>query len=235
MRIEAYVFDIDDTLIATTKANRRARRRCLDFFLQSAGLEANEAVIESERRLYDVFGWSKPDDLWRSLAIELGADKPAQQWLEQATELFTSAFFEGLSTLPTVTHTLGALRERGVQIAIISDGEKQLQQRKLRETGLDNLFESERVLVSIQSDYYNAKPSTTNFRRMEKALGLLPHELLYVGDKPWDITAANAAGWTSVRTLQAGGDGANNWPFPPLKIQTPDNEISTFSELLDIK
>ncbi|HUX06295.1 MAG TPA: HAD family hydrolase [Acidobacteriota bacterium] len=235
MKIEAYVFDIDDTLLATTTANRTARRRCLDFFLQSAGFAVDGDIVETERRLYKVFGWGKLGDLWRSLAIELGADPPPHHRLEEAAELFDTVFFENLSTLPTVTHTLAALREGGVQIAVISDGDERLQQRKLRHTGLDHLFESDKVLISIQNDYYGAKPSTANFRTMEKRLGLLPHEMLYVGDKPWDIAAANAAGWTSVRTLQAGGDGANNWPLPALKVQTPDIVINTLSELLDIK
>jgi putative hydrolase of the HAD superfamily len=235
MIIEAFVFDIDDTLLATTRASGRARRRCLDFFFEAAGTSQTADAADIERRLYKAFGWSKLRDLWNALALELGLEKPQQTWLGQAEELFLSTFFENLAVLETVPHTLEALRAKGKQLGIISDGDERLQHRKLRETGLDAFFPSDLVLVTIQSDYYCAKPSTVNFRRMEKVLGLLPHEMLYVGDKPWDIAAAKVAGWTSVRTLQADGEGANDWPFPVLKVQTPDYEIRTFAELSRIK
>jgi HAD superfamily hydrolase (TIGR01549 family) len=235
MAVEAYIFDIDDTLLATTRANQRARRRCLESFLKAAGIEPDEHAAELERKLYKVFGWSKLRDIWCALAIELGMERPQTAWLEQAEELFVSTFFENLAALETVAHTLEALRGRGKRLGIISDGDERLQLRKLHETGLDRFFVPEHVVVTIQNDYYGAKPSTANFRRMEKLLGLLPHEMLYAGDKHWDIAAANTAGWTSVRTLQADGDGAGDWPFPPLRVQMPDHEIRTFSELMEIE
>jgi phosphoglycolate phosphatase-like HAD superfamily hydrolase len=135
MAVEAYIFDIDDTLLATTRANQRARRRCLESFLKAAGIEPDEHAAELERKLYKVFGWSKLRDIWCALAIELGMERPQTAWLEQAEELFVSTFFENLAALETVAHTLEALRGRGKRLGIISDGDERLQLRKLHETG----------------------------------------------------------------------------------------------------
>jgi phosphoglycolate phosphatase-like HAD superfamily hydrolase len=66
---------------------------------------------------------------------------------------------------------------------------------------------------------------------MEKLMGLRPEAMLYVGDRPWDVAAANVAGWTSVRTIQAGSD---DWPSHALKAHQPDFVISSFDQLPEV-
>ncbi len=233
MPIRAFVFDIDDTLISTTKNTIRARWRCLEFVLGELGGIPDERAAGLVDRLYDVFGWSRLRDLWRSLAVELGLPDPGEAVLDGAATLFEEVFFDGLHALSTVESTLVTLSSRPVEMGIISDGDEELQRRKLRATGLDRFFEAERVIVTIQSDLYSAKPSSANFRRMEKLLDVRAHEAVYVGDKPWDVTAANVAGWTSIRSRQAAGFGV--WPSPSLAIQKPDLEIDTLAEILELE
>ena len=233
MPIRAFVFDIDDTLIATTRSSMRARRSSLEFVLGELGSTPDERAAGLADRLYSVFGWSRLRDLWRALAIELGLAAPGQAALDGAAALFDEVFFDGLRALPTIESTLATLASRPVELGIISDGNEGLQRRKLRATGLDRFFAAERVIVTIQSDLSSAKPSAANFRRVEKLAGVRAREAAYVGDKPWDVAAANVAGWISVRSRQVAGSGG--WPSPPLAVQKPDLEIDTLSEILEMR
>ena len=235
MTIKAYICDIDDTLLGTTPANIEARNRCIARFVDASGLDGDllGRATEAERRLYLLFGWAKMTDLWRALAIDLDCDMPSGVFLEELSALFESTFFDSLRVLPTVVDTLEGLRDGGAKLGIISNGDEALQHRKLKVTGLEALFDNGLIAVTIQNDYYNAKPSSASFKRLERKLGLRPGEMLYVGDKPWDVAAANVAGWTSVRTTQVHPEDA--WPSPPMKVLQPDYSISEFAQLRDIK
>jgi HAD superfamily hydrolase (TIGR01549 family) len=232
MAKRAFIFDIDDTLTDTTRANRRARRACLETILNGLGAAADQRVLEIESYLYKVFGWNRLPDLWRGLALELGFDRPGEADVERALALFQKTFFDNFTILPSVEETLTTLQDRGVMLGIISDGDKNLQRRKLQITGLERFFEAERVIVTPQSDIYDAKPSSKNLKRMEKILGLQPDCLTYVGDRPWDIAAARVAGWTAVRTRQARAEEPDDWPSPSPAVHKPDLEIYVFSEIL---
>ena len=235
MTIQAYICDIDDTLLGTTPANLEARDCCIARFIDASGLDGDmlERTTEAERRLYLTFGWAKMADLWRALAIELDCDRPSSVILGELSELFENAFFDSLKVLPTVIETLEALKDGGAKLGIISNGDEELQQRKLKESGLEALFDNGLIAVTIQNDYYNAKPATANFKKLEGRLNLRPREMLYVGDKPWDVAAANVAGWTSVRTTQVHPE--DNWPSPPMKVFRPDFTISEFAQLREIR
>ena len=226
--------DIDDTLIASTSSSTKARLRCLEFLLSALSGAVEKKALKLEPRLYEIFGWSKLPDLWRALALELGLQNPTDDLLEGALKLFEETYFETLKPLPTVEQTLKELEERSLPVGIISDGDEELQWRKLRSTGLDRFFDPGFVIITIQSDIYSAKPSTANFCMMEKLLGFKPEDIAYVGDKPWDVAAANVAGWRSVRTRQVLEDRPDFWPDPALEIHKPDNVIYSFSELLEL-
>jgi HAD superfamily hydrolase (TIGR01509 family) len=173
-------------------------------------------------------------DLWRSIAVELDCPIPAPHKLQEIHDTFEKDFIENLGLFPTVEMTLSALRERGLPLGIISDGDSLWQWKKLHSTGIDRFFEKENVCISIQSDLYSCKPSSANFRIVEERFNLLPHQLIYVGDKPWDILAANAAGWYSVFSAQSYDGDKERITMPQLNIEEPDRTIKTLSEILEL-
>lgn len=235
MALRAIIFDIDDTLLATTACTTACRRRAVDRLLEAIESREREQALELERRLYAIFGWARLPDLWRALAMEMGRKPPSEDELLGIRKLFEIDFFETISVMPAVEHTLASLAERGFALGIISDGGESIQLRKLRTTGLDKHFPAGQVMISIQSDLFSSKPSTANFHRMEKVLDLRPEQIAYVGDKPWDITAANVAGWRSIRTTQASDGSPETWPSPSLAVEKPDRIIRTLSALLEMK
>lgn len=233
-RIEAVIFDIDDTLVATSRCNRLCRAAALDRLLGEMQCGDIARAREVESYLYGIFGWARLPDLWRATAIELGAGVPSDELLKDMLHRFESEFVTRLELFPTVERTLMQLRDRGLRLGVISDGDPAWQWRKLKTTGLDRLFDPESVCISIQSDLHNCKPATANFRRQERVHDLPPVAFAYVGDRPNDIIGANVAGWTSVRTRQVNNDGANHWPLLPAGVEIPDHEIDTLSHIMDL-
>jgi HAD superfamily hydrolase (TIGR01509 family) len=234
MEKRAVIFDIDDTLVDTTRCNALCRALAIDRLLASMpGADADRAAVV-ENHLYKVFGWARMQDLWRAIALELGVKAPPAEDLADIQRLFELDFTARLELFTGVAQTLRLLAERGLSLGIISDGHAGWQWRKLKACGIDSHFPPDKVFISIQSDLHNCKPSTANFRRQERAHGLSPDELVYVGDKPCDVLAANVAGWTSVLTLQAHEGRPDGWPDGVIGIQSPRHRINTIIELPDL-
>lgn len=234
MDTRAIIFDIDDTLVATTRCNTICRASALERL--RAHLDGADAgrVTAVEAHLYPVFGWARMPDLWRAIALELGIKVPPADDIADIQRLFELEFTARLELFSGVESTLEVLMARGLALGIISDGHAGWQWRKLKACGIDRFFPPDKVFISIQSDLHNCKPSTANFRRQERAQGLSPGEMVYVGDKPWDVLAANVAGWTSIHTVQALGGQHNGWPEGSLAIQTPHHRIGAMNEILEL-
>ena len=87
---------------------------------------------------------------------------------------------------------LAALRERGIPVAILSNGWSPLQEHKARLVGFDGP-----VLVSDAIGV--RKPAYAAFLRLERALGVPSARIAYVGDDPVpDMCGALSAGMRAV-------------------------------------
>lgn len=86
---------------------------------------------------------------------------------------------------------LTALRQRGYRLGIITNGNSQMQNRKIDVSGLRPLVD----LVVVSGDEGVHKPDGELFRRAAARLGVPPHACLYVGDHPVnDIKGAQNSG-----------------------------------------
>ena len=94
--------------------------------------------------------------------------------------------------LPGAARVLAALRERGIPVAILSNGWSPLQEHKARLVGFDGP-----VLVSDAIGV--RKPAYAAFLRLERALGVPSARIAYVGDDPVpDMCGALSAGMRAV-------------------------------------
>lgn len=233
-KIKVIVFDLDDTLVATTRCNNRCRKHALERVLTLLpGVDVTRAGA-IENTLYKSFGWARLQDIWRGVAIELGVDVPSEDELLTIQRKFGQEFTKNLHLFPTVEYTLKSLADSPVDVGIISDGDAGWQWRKMKTVGIDRFFDPEKVIITIQSDLASSKPSTANFRRQQKLFAARPNECVYIGDKPWDVLAANTAGWMSVRTTQAQTNENSLWTLPELQVLHPDRVINTLSEVLEL-
>ena len=97
----------------------------------------------------------------------------------------------------TMERILNLLKERGVSLAILTNGETNHQMEKIRGMGLERWFSDDRIFVSDAVGYF--KPDVRTFRAVEDALHLNREETWYIGDSiENDIEGAGAAGWHAI-------------------------------------
>ena len=234
MEIKAYIFDIDDTLVATTRSNHFARDNALASLSHYLETDVTDRLKEIEVIMFREFGWARLPDLWRAVCLEWGKQPPEEDFVKELHEKFRQDFVNSLSLFPGAMDLLKTLKGKGKHLGVISDGDSKWQWCKLRKTGLDEIFNLDYVKISIQSDLYSCKPSTANYRFLRNAFELKPEEMLYVGDKPKDVIGANVSGWFSVRTVEAFKEYPDPWPKPKLNIEKPNKEISSITQLLEL-
>lgn len=104
---------------------------------------------------------------------------------------------------------LKTLRNKGLLLGIITNGDVPLQSKKIELLS----FESEFDEILITGSIGIHKPEAEPFRVMAERLRLSPSELLYVGDNPLnDVEGSRNAGYTPVFVNTLG-----HWSFPDIK------------------
>lgn len=117
--------------------------------------------------------------------------------------------------------TLKKIREKGYKVGLITNGNAELQFKKLQMLELTDLFDE--IIVSGDTPY--EKPDKRIFLMMAEKMGIAPDEMMYVGDHPLnDVEGSRNAGCVSVWVKTTG-----TWIFP--EIEKPVLQIETVEEL----
>lgn len=217
-------FDLDHTLAIDNRLERVAFLRLLEALLSEGGrtvgmlsdeIESIDDLLTHQRR-----GEFSIDEAVRRF-VAAHAVKPTQQHVDRYRGTAVEMVEEFLVPLPGVRPTLEALIERGIAVAILSNGWNPLQQRKAERAGFHGA-----VLVS--SEIGEQKPARRAFDLLLAALGSSPEQTWYVGDSPQsDVAGANSAGMGSVWL---------NWEHQtyPSDLQTPTHTIHNLGDLLEL-
>jgi len=80
--------------------------------------------------------------------------------------------------MPDAMEVLSILKKRGAKMALISNGFKEVQYRKLQNSGIAHFFEA--ILISEEQGVH--KPSPIIFKRALKAINGVKSESIMVGD-----------------------------------------------------
>lgn len=108
---------------------------------------------------------------------------------------FWTSYDEHCSLSDDTKHTLAALRERGMKLGVITNGDGERQHAKLAALGLESAFDA--VLISGVEGV--RKPDAEIFRRAVSLCGVRADEAMFVGDHPHiDVEGALAAGLAAV-------------------------------------
>ena len=126
----------------------------------------------------------------------------------------------------TMERILNLLKERGVSLALLPNGEPNHQMEKIRGMGLERWFSDDRIFVSDAVGYF--KPDVRTFRAVEDALHLNREETWYIGDSiENDIEGAGAAGWHAILLNRHHNDTS-------IIRHKPDYIVESEEELLDV-
>ena len=236
----AVLFDLDDTIIRAYGRPEIAWQTVIGEFTEALAPLAPGAVLAAIRASADVF-WAEPERhrVWRQRLREArreivaagfaelektGPAVPPRAVQERLADRFSDYRNENLSLFPDAHATLDALRDRGVRLALITNGAALHQREKIARFDLAHRFDH----IQIEGEHGFGKPEERAYRHALAALGAAPREAWIVGDNlEWEVIAPQKLGLFAI-WMDAYGDG-----LPDGHAARPDRIIRALGELLD--
>lgn len=188
---KAAIFDLDGTLLDRERSLASFIDSQYDRFPGELGHIPKEQFMQRFIEL-DARGYRWKDEVYQQLDVEFGIT--GISWEIMLAD-YLSRFKEHCVGFPGLADMLGELQKNGVQLALITNGPGQLQLDSIRALGIEDYF-SVALVSGIEGI---SKPDPRIFEKALEALGVKPHEAVYIGDHPEnDIAAAKAVGMSAI-------------------------------------
>ena len=187
------------------------------------GIEVSDEEVN--REFYKTFGRlqtckqtneGEESEFWRQVVTQtfrpFAGNKNLDSLFEELWNLFAKG--ECWKLAEKAESTLNTLRERGYELAVLSNNDARLRS-VLADLKIDQAFDH----LFISSEMGCEKPELEIFRKVEQAMDRKSNEILHLGDShSRDFLGARKAGWSALL-----------YGEPKLE----NEQISCFSELLD--
>ena len=135
----------------------------------------------------------------RSLGLEL---TPARR--DRLMEAYLT-----LAAFPDVRPGLEALRDRGVKLAVLSNGEPRMLEAAARSAGIDTLLDT---IISVEEvKIFKVSPRVYNLG--PERLGVKQSALGFVSSNAWDVAGAASAGLTTFWIQRTAGEPPDELGF----------------------
>ena len=121
-----------------------------------------------------------------------------------------------LTAFPDVRPGLQALKDQGLSLAILSNGEPRMLRAAVTNAGLDDLIDE---IVSVD-DMRVFKPAPQVYQSIGRRLQLPTSEIGFVSSNSWDIHGAGAAGLRTFWIRRRAGEPEEELGFPANRIVT---------------
>jgi putative hydrolase of the HAD superfamily len=218
--MRAVLLDLDDTLYPEEAFVLSGFRAVADWAERELGIPADEGGAELEA-LFRAGVRGDTFDRWLA-AREVARDGA----VAEAVSVYRG-HDPAIQPFPEAAPLLDGLRAEH-RLGLLSDGEDEVQRRKLRALGLEHRFDA--VLVTGELGREHWKPSPRGFEVLLERLGAVPGDAVYVSDNPSkDFLGARRAGIRSLRVRRAGGLYAAL--DPPTPEHAPDAEVAGLAEV----
>ena len=203
--MKALLIDLDDTLLDYSGGVDECWTAACETAAGPAGIDT-AALVEAVRKARRWF-WDDPERHRRERVDMLGAwSKIAAQGLEwmgapsaslaaTVAEDFAARRWGVMRLFPGVPHALDRLRADGVALALVTNGDKRQQRRKIERYDLEGYFD----VIQIEGEFGAGKPEEIVYRHVLGRLGVLAREAWMVGDNiEWDVAAPQRLGLRGV-------------------------------------
>ncbi len=223
--LKAIFFDVDDTLCATTKFARHARRNAVRAMIE-AGLCLDEELVFAElEEVISEFS-TNYEHHFDKLLLRFGDEHTAHLNRALVVAAGIAAYhdtkFSELKPFPGVHELFAGLKDAGLRLGIITHGLAVKQAEKLIRLELLPYLDPEAIFISDQIGI--SKPNPKLYLTALNALALEPREAMYVGDNPaHDIAPPGSLGMITVWARTAAKT--------QLRDEQPDHVIDSFDDL----
>ncbi|ACJ16305.1 hydrolase [Thermococcus onnurineus NA1] len=191
--IRVVFFDLDDTLVDTSKLAEMARKNAIENMVRH-GLPVDfETAYHELLELINEYGSNFGrhfDYLLRRLDLP---NNP--KWIAAGVIAYHNTKFAYLKSVKGARKVLLELKKDGFGLGVITDGDPIKQWEKILRLELDEYFDE----VFISNDLGVKKPHRKIFEKALRKFNVEPHEALMVGDRLYsDIYGAKQVGMRTV-------------------------------------
>lgn len=211
MKIKGVLFDLDGTLVNTTPL-----------------------ILESFRHTFKQFGMAVPSDSelvagfglpMRTAVTAYMPDEMADEFCDAYRAYQRTRHDELIQGIDGVAETLSALKQSGIKMAVVTSKKRPA---AIRDLGCYNLVEYFDTIIACD-DCAENKPLPGPSLMALKRLGLNGADCLAVGDSPYDLQSAKAAGCQTAAVRYTSFD----WNFI-LNEGKPDYVLNKMTDLLTL-
>ncbi|HEY8278110.1 MAG TPA: HAD family hydrolase [Bdellovibrionota bacterium] len=177
------LLDLDGTLVDSNEAHARAWMEALAEAGVPVEYEAVRAKIGEggDKLLPELTGISHDSALGKKIR-------------ERRSEIFRLDYLPRLRAMPGAHALLKLFRERGLRYVAATSSSRQDVELLLKQANLDGLITE----LATADDVSDSKPGPDLIFAALDRIGLPPHEVMMLGDTPYDIAAAAKAGVSTV-------------------------------------
>jgi putative hydrolase of the HAD superfamily len=188
---KAVLFDLDDTLLDRARTFERYfdkfAARYADRMTACDAAALREAILEADGR-----GYRARDEMARMLLKTLPWRTPPT--VREVVDNYRADFLDCAHISEGIGELLDHLTSRGIKTGVITNGESEVQRRKLERMDLTSRLN----VIAVSEEVGVKKPHPAIFRLALNKLGVEPREVWFIGDHPdLDIAAAEAVGMTA--------------------------------------
>lgn len=203
--IKCVVFDIDNTIYDYDICHEKAMRVLMDFACRKYFLSHDDFIRafntakDSVKKNLGNVGASHNRMLYMQRFLEQIGQNPILGAIEMY-DVYWNTMLSEMTLFPYVMPLIKELQKREVKIAVLTDLTAHIQHRKIIRLGLADKIE---FLVTSE-EAGEEKPSPKMFGMLLEKTGLLPSEILMIGDSPKkDINGALEMGMCGILFTKA--------------------------------
>jgi putative hydrolase of the HAD superfamily len=235
----AMLIDMDDTILSAYGRPEIAWNKiAAEFAAELAPLPPDQvaaALLASARQF-----WSTAEPIWR---IRLGEARRLtvkggftalsaaghrtlpDDLADRIADRFTTLREEEMFVFPGAHAAIDALKTLGVKLALVTNGNADMQRAKVERFALGHRFDH----IQIEGEHGFGKPEERAYLHAMEALGVTAPDTWMVGDNlEWEVVAPQRLGIYAI-WMDVHGDG-----LPPGSTVKPDRIIRSLTELLPI-
>jgi putative hydrolase of the HAD superfamily len=199
--MKTLLVDLDDTLLDYSGGVDECWTAACETIVAPTGMDTASLVlsVRAARRWF----WDDPERHRRERVNMLGAwtkivahgfetlGTPNETLAAAIAEDFAARRWEAMRLFPGSVETLVRLRESGVTMALVTNGDKSQQRRKIERYDLARFFD----VILIEGEFGVGKPEAAVYRHVLERLGVPAAEAWMVGDHlEWDVAAPQRLG-----------------------------------------